>query len=146
MSLVSRIAGTVAIVTSGIVLLPTAGIALGYIRRQGLELTHVLPLLPPVVAIAAVLLAARIPPRIRGAGRGAIVGLAWGATLYVAISAVYLFGQYRLISRDGTAFWGLLFVPAVWVWPPVVLGSIVLGACAHLVARHVNRIRRGGDA
>ena len=145
MSLVSRSAGILAIVASGIVLLPSAGIALGYIRRQGLELTHVLPLLPPVVAIAAVLLVARIPPRIRGAGRGAIVGLAWGATLYVAISAAYLFGQYGLISRDGTAFWGLLIVPAVWVWPPVVLGSTALGILAQLVARHV-RIRRGGDA
>jgi hypothetical protein len=145
MSLVSRSAGTLAIVASGIVLLPSVGIALGYIRRQGLELTHVLPLLPPVVAIAAVLLVARIPPRIRGAGRGAIVGLAWGATLYVAISAVYLFGQYGLISRDGTAFWGLMIVPAVWVWPPVVLGSIALGILAQLVAQH-GRIRRGGDA
>jgi hypothetical protein len=145
MSRVSRSAGTLAIVASGIVLLPTAGIALGYIRRQGLELTHVLPLLPPVVAIAAVLLVARIPPRIRGAGRGAIVGLAWGATLYVGISAVYVFGQYELISRDGTAFWGLLVVPAVWVWPLVVVGSIALGICAQLVARHI-RITRGGDA
>jgi tetratricopeptide (TPR) repeat protein len=72
MSLVSRSAGTLAIVASGIVLLPTAGIALGYIRRQGLELTHVLPLLPPVVAIAAVLLVARIPPRIRAAAVRAV--------------------------------------------------------------------------
>ena len=145
MSLASRTAGTLAIVASGIVLVPTAGIALGYIRRQGLELTYVLPLLPPVVAIAAILLVARMPPHIRGAGRGAVVGLASGATLYVAFSAVYLFGQYGLISRDGTAFWGLLIVPAVWVWPPVVLGSIGLGICAQLVARHL-RIRRGGDA
>ena len=145
MSLASRTAGTLAIVASGIVLVPTAGIALGYIRRQGLELTYVLPLLPPVVAIAAVLLVARMPPHIRGAGRGAVVGLASGATLYVAFSGVYLFGQYGLISRDGTAFWGLLIVPAVWVWPPVVLGSIALGVCIQLVARRVTT-RRDGDA
>jgi hypothetical protein len=145
MSRASRTAGTLAIVASGIVLLPTAGIALGYIRRQGLELTYVLPLLPPVVAITAVVLLARMPPHIRGVGRGAVVGLASGATLYVALSAVYVFGQHGLISRDGTAFWGLLIVPAVWVWPPLTLGGIALGVCAQLVARRVTT-RRGGDA
>ena len=145
MSLVSRAAGTLAIVASGIVLLSTAGIVLRYFRQQGLELTHVLPLLPPVVAIAAVLVVARMPRHIRGAGRGAAVGLAAGATLYVAFSAIYLFGQYGLISRDGTAFWGLLIVPAAWLWPPVLLASIVLGVCAQSIARHV-RARRGGDA
>jgi hypothetical protein len=139
MSLASRTAGTLAIVASGIVLLATAGIALGYIRRQGLEFTYVLPLLPPVAAITAVLSAARMPPRIKGAGRGAVVGLASGATLYVAFSAVYLFGQYGLISRDGTAFWALLIVPVVWVWPPLALGGIALGVCARLVARRRRR-------
>src|SRR3970040_697931 len=145
MSLVSRAAGTLAIVASGIVLLSTAVIALRYFRQQGLQLTHVLPLLPPVVAIAAVLVAARLPRHIRGARRGAAVGLATGATLYVAFSAIYLFGQYGLISRDGTAFWALLIVPAAWVWPPVVLGGIALGVCAQLVARRITT-RRDGDA
>ena len=145
MSLVSRAAGTLAIVANGIVLLSTAGIALRYFRQQSLELTHLLPLLPPVVAIAAVLVVARMPRHSRGAGRGAAVGLAAGATLYVAFSAIYLFGQYGLISRDGTAFWGLLIVPAAWLWPPVLLVSIVLGVCAQSIARHV-RARRGGDA
>ncbi len=74
-----------------------------------------------------------------------MVGLASGATLYVALSAVYLLGQYRLISRDGTAFWALLIVPTVWVWPPLALGSIALGACAQMVAKRVTT-RRGGDA
>ena len=145
MSLVSRAAGTLAIVANGIVLLSTAGIALRYFRQQSLELTHLLPLLPPVVAIAAVLVVARMPRHSRGAGRGAAVGLAAGATLYVAFSAIYLFGQYGLISRDGTAFWGLLIVPAAWLWPPVLLVSIVLGVCAQSIARYV-RARRGGDA
>jgi hypothetical protein len=132
-----RAAGALAIAVSGIVLVPTAGIALHYIRKQGFESMQLLPLLPPVVAIAAVLLVARMPRSIDGAIRGGAVGLATGATLYVGLSAIYLFGQYGVISRDGTAFWGLVVLPAVWVWPPVVLASIVLGACTQSVARHI---------
>jgi len=141
----ARAVGTLAIVGSGIVLLLTVGVALHYVRQGGLEWTLVFPFLPPVVAIVAVLLVARIPPHVDGPRRGAVLGLAASATLYVALSAVYLFGQYRLISRDGTAFWGLVFIPAVWVWPPVLFAGLLLGACAQSIARHV-RTRRGGNA
>lgn len=141
MRLAARTTSTLAIVANAIVLLPTAAIAVGYIRRQGLELTHVLALLPPVAAIAIVLLVARTPPR--SIGRGAAIGLASAATLYVSLSAIYIFGQYRLISRDGTAFWALVIVPAAWVWPPVLLVGTALGAFAQLLALRVRR--RGGE-
>jgi hypothetical protein len=106
-------------------------------------LTHVLALLPPAAAIAAVVLVARTPPR--GIARGAAIGLASAATLYVCLSAIYVFGQYRLISRDGTAFWALVIVPAAWVWPPVLVVGAAVGALAQLLALRARR-RGSGDA
>ena len=73
------------------------------------------------------------------------MGLASAATLYVSLSAIYIFGQYRLISQDGTAFWALVIVPAAWVWPPVLLVGTALGAFAQLLALRVRR-RGGGHA
>ena len=142
MSLVGRIARVVGVVGNAVVLVTIAGVALRYTRRQGIEVELVMPLLPPVVAIVAILVAARqaaCSGRIR---RGALVGLAAGATLYVAVSAAYLFGSYEVISRDGTAYWSLVLIPAVWVWPPVLVGSTLLGALAQFVA---TRSRRQGD-
>jgi len=145
MSLVGRIARVVGVVGNAVVLVTTAGIALRYIRRQGVEVELVVPLLPPVVAIVAILVAVR---KAAGSGRirrGALVGLASGATLYVALSAAYLFGQYEVISRDGTAYWGLVFIPAVWVWPPALVGGTLLGGLAQFVATRSSK-RRGDDA
>jgi len=145
MKLAGRIASTLGGVGSGVVLVTTAVIASRYIRRQGLEVHSVVPILPPVVAIVAILVVVRMRLPTTSIRRGAFVGLASGATLYVALSAVYLLGQYELISRDGTAWWGLMFVPAVWVWPPVVLGSTVLGALVQFVTTSVRK-PRGSDA
>jgi hypothetical protein len=143
MRLAARTTSALAIAASAIVFVPTAAIAVGYIRRHGLELTHVLALLPPAAAIAAVVLVARTPPR--GIARGAAIGLASAATLYVCLSAIYVFGQYRLISRDGTAFWALVIVPAAWVWPPVLVVGAAVGALAQLLALRARR-RGSGDA
>jgi hypothetical protein len=137
MRLAARTACSLAIVANAIVFLPTAAIAVKYVRRHGLELTYVLALLPPPAAIAAVLLVGRTPPR--GIGRGAAIGLASAATLYVSLSAIYIFGQYGLLSRDGTAFWALVIIPAAWVWPPVLLVGAALGAVAQALALRVRR-------
>jgi hypothetical protein len=100
MRLAARTTSTLAIVANAIVLLQTAAIAVGYIRRQGLELTHVLALLPPVAAIAIVLLVARTPPR--SIGRGAAIGLASAATLYVSLGDLHLWAvQIDLPGRNG---------------------------------------------
>jgi hypothetical protein len=59
--------------------------------------------------------------------RGFLMGVAGVSSVYILIPAVNLVRQYGLISADGTAYWGLLAIPAFWLWVPATAAGAVAG-------------------
>ncbi|HWE16328.1 MAG TPA: hypothetical protein VG758_03995, partial [Hyphomicrobiaceae bacterium] len=43
--------------------------------------------------------------------------------------------QYRLIAADGTAYWGLLAMPTLWLWLPATAVAAVAGIAMEAVRR-----------
>jgi len=105
-------------------------IAKGYIRRQGFEIGLLVPLVPPAVTVF--LLVFMIRTSLRGLPRRIVAGLTFGCVLYLLVPILFLSTNYYLIREDGTAFWGLLVIPAVWLWPLVLVGSATVFAAIHL--------------
>jgi hypothetical protein len=113
----------------------------GHVRKRGSMgglgdwLILLLPVLPPVVTILSWAGVRRVPHS-RTLTRGFLVGVASVSSVYLLIPAGQLTWQYRLIAADGTAYWGLLAIPAFWLWLPAT-------AVAAFVATAVAAVRGG---
>ena len=125
------IASIVALLTMGVVV-PLGFITHAYIVRPrqvenfGDWFSILFPLLPATITLCLCALLWRLH-------KGMIArGIVWGAliasTLYLVHQAFILRGNYDLIKADGTAHWGLLELPVVWIALPAVLIGISIGA------------------
>jgi len=121
-----------------VMFLVVGGIAWGYIRRPN-QVANTedwfMVLLPSVAcALAITVSIAMLFPRGRNAAvRGAVHGLFVAMQLLLAILASYLLSQGDVIANDGTAFWGLLFLPTVLIGFPMAVAGIAIGAVVTLV-------------
>lgn len=92
------------------------------------------PLLPPLVVIAGT----AAMNRIRACGhlsRGLLTGVVVASGLYLSLPMFYLVTQSEVIAGDGTAFWGLLFLPVVIGWLPLTAVGMLAGAGIGAVLR-----------
>jgi hypothetical protein len=94
-----------------------------------------LPVFPPVVTILS-WAGVRWAPRPWTLIRGFLVGVAGVSSVYILIPAVYLAWQYRLIAADGTAYWGLLAMPAFWLWLPATAMAALTGSAVAALRRN----------
>jgi len=51
-----------------------------------------------------------------------------GCVAYMALQAQILAKNFTLISRDGTAHWGMLQMPVVFFALPLIVGAMGIGA------------------
>jgi hypothetical protein len=142
MNVATRSATVGVMLIGGAVFAVIASIATGSVHRQGFEAGFIVPLLPPATTVLLLIVVTRAHPR--GVLGGALVGATVGSALYLIVPVFYLIENYSLIKNDGTAFWGLLIVPAVWFWPAAVLAGVPLGVATYAVLRAVGKrqIRR----
>jgi hypothetical protein len=73
--------------------------------------------------------------------RGLVTGVVVASGLYLIVPAFYLATQFEVIAGDGTAFWGLVFVPVVIIWLPLTAVGILTGASIGAVVR----VKRGNE-
>ena len=78
--------------------------------------------------------------------RGFLMGVASVSSVYILIPSAYLAWQYSLISADGTAYWGLLAMPAFWLWLPATATAAVGGIAFAAISRRYRGARKRGDA
>lgn len=133
MNLAARSATVGVLLASGAVFAVVASIAVGYVRRQGFDVEFMVPLVPPAATVCLVVIATRT--RFSGAPGRALWGLTLACTLYLMAPTIVLMRHYRLIARDGTAYWALLILPVVWVWPVVLLGGVIIAVGTRSVLR-----------
>ncbi len=91
-----------------------------------------LPVVAPLIAAAANVAALRAK---RGSPtvRGMLYGFTAGANLLVAILTLYLVLDFQLIAHDGTAHWGMMFLPCLLVGVPAVLLGTLIGGTIGLL-------------
>ena len=129
---IGRLAAGGAVFVSLIMLLCLGLVIGGYAMKRGSIggrddwLIFLLPVFPPVVTILswAGVRWVRHPHTLI---RGFLLGVASVSSAYILIPAAYLVWQYGLIAADGTAYWGLLAIPAFWLWLPAATLAAVVG-------------------
>lgn len=80
------------------------------------------PLIPPLVTVLG-WSAARWGARPGTRMHGFLTTIAGVSGAYSMLAAVYLVWHYDMVSADGTAYWGLLAIPAVWLWLPATVAA-----------------------
>ena len=132
MKAAGRIAVGLAVFVSLVMLLCLSLVIAGYVRKPGpIGGTNdwfilLLPVLPPLVTTVG-WAAAMWVSRPGTLMRGLLMGVASVSSVYILIPSAYLAWQYSLISADGTAYWGLLAMPAFWLWLPATATGAVGG-------------------
>ncbi|MBX3415571.1 MAG: hypothetical protein KF708_23000 [Pirellulales bacterium] len=63
--------------------------------------------------------------------------------IQLVVMAAYLSSHYHLIAHDGTAYWGLMFIPCLLVGAPLLFAALMVGGSADII-RAVRR--RKSDA
>lgn len=91
-----------------------------------------LPVLPPVIALSCSLLLWRRPKR-EPIEECLELGACVSSGAYMMLQIWLLATQFTLISRDGTAYWGLLQLPALYVALPLLLFGLGTGAVVGLI-------------
>ena len=71
--------------------------------------------------------------------RAVLWGVFIGINGVVVIMAFNLFSRHQLITADGTAFWGLLFVPCFWIGLPSVIVGALSGWITGLILHRKGR-------
>ncbi len=142
MKAVGRVAVRLAVSVSLLMLLCLSLLVTGYVRRPGTMdgaddwLILLLPVFPPLVTIVG-WAATRWGSRPGTLMRGFLMGVAGVSSVYIVIPAVFLARQYGLISTDGTAYWGLLAIPAFWLWLPATAVGAVAGIAIAALSRRL---------
>ena len=150
MKAVGRLAVRLAVFVSLVMLLSLSLVIAGYVRKAGAMggagnwLILLLPVLPPLVTIIG-WRAARVS-RPGTLMRGFLIGVAGVSSAYILIPAVYLAWQYSLISTDGTAYWGLLAMPAFWLWLPATTMATAVGITVAAVCARYRAVQKSGES
>ena len=119
---------------SGPVLVATSIIAFGYWRmpNQVNNIGDWIILLPPVIAPAvSILLAVTFLSHrvINKKANGIFVGALIGNSIYLLIPALQLVFQFNLLAMDGTAYWGVLMMPVIFIGSPLLIIGASIGWC-----------------
>ena len=151
MKAAGRIAVGLAVFVSLVMLLCLSLVIAGHVRKRGsIGGTNdwfilLLPVLPPLVASAG-WAAAMWVSRPGTLMRGFLMGVASVSSVYILIPSAYLAWQYSLISADGTAYWGLLAMPAFWLWLPATATAAVGGIAFAAISTRYRGARKRGDS
>ncbi|MGI6303094.1 MAG: hypothetical protein ACOX52_18830 [Verrucomicrobiota bacterium] len=115
------------------VMIPTVIITHGYIVRPhqveslGDWIQVLLPIAPPVVALLSVILLWKSGKR-QPVGKGIAWAVFCASSAYMLFQGFTLSTHYTLISQDGTAHWGMLQLPAIWIGLPLIAITIGIGS------------------
>lgn len=144
MSATIRVASVVSMMGGIVVAVAVTVIGAGHVLRSkgGVDdWPHWLaPLVPPLVVIVGISTLNRI--RARGYfARGLLAGVVVASGLYLIVPMFYLATQCELIAGDGTAFWGLVFIPVVIIWLPLTAVGMLTGAGIGAVLR----VKKAGE-
>jgi hypothetical protein len=151
MKAVGRLAVVAAVCVSLVMLLCLSLVIAGYMRKPGSIsgaddwVTFLLPVLPPLVTVGGWMTAWQVssPGTLM---RGFLMGIAGVSSVYIMIPAVHLGWQYGLISADGTAYWGLLAVPAFWLWLPATTMGAVGGIAVAAISSRLRASWKRGNS
>jgi hypothetical protein len=92
------------------------------------------PLLPPLTVTVGIIATNGIKAR-RRVTREFLAGIVVTSSLYLVVPLFYLATQFGVIARDATAFWALIFMPVVWIWLPLMVAGMLVGAGVATVLR-----------
>lgn len=131
--------------TAAFVLCSTASVASGYPSRQFGDWLFLLPLIAPIfaAAIAAGVFFLRTSSRVWS---GCLWGAFAGANVLLIHQALRLTLQNELLRRDGTAYWGLLSMPAFYGGLGAMGVGAVLGLSAGFMVQRKELRRAEQDA
>jgi len=131
-----------------LVLLLGLGIVVaGQVRRPGTVggvddwFILLVPLIPPVLTVLG-WSAARWGARPGTRMRSFLTTVAGVSGAYSFIAAVYLVWHYDMVSADGTAYWGLLAMPAVWLWLPATMAAAAVSVIVTTIGARQHGARR----
>ena len=99
-------------------------------------------LFPVFLPLLSAFISIRLYPDFNGkhpVRRAILWGVFAGINGVVVIMAFNLFSRYQLITADGTAFWGLVFVPCFWIGLPSVIVGALLGWITGLILNRKNK-------
>lgn len=145
-----RIGVGLAVLVSLVMLLCLSLVIAGHVRKRGSIggsndwVILLLPVLPPLATSAG--WAAMWASRPGTLMRGLLVGIASVSTVYILIPSAYLAWQYSLIAADGTAYWALLAIPAVWLWLPATATAAVGGLVFAAISTRYRGSRKRPDS
>ena len=122
----------ISILLSGLVFIVCAIMAIGYWRRPdqvknfGDWITLLTPIAAPLVGfiLGVAVLRCKFQNPLT---KGCVVGAFYGATLYMFVPAILILKQYSLIAQDGTAYWGILMLPVLFLGLPLLIIGAVIG-------------------
>jgi hypothetical protein len=111
-----------------------AACLLGFGNGPGDWLITGLPLvMPAICALLSGLLF--LTPGIHPVRRGLLRGAFVGGNGFLVLLSFSLFTRFDLISQDGTAYWGLLSLPCLFVGLPTLFIGGLVGLIAGLITK-----------
>jgi hypothetical protein len=122
----------ISILLSGSVLIVCSIMAIGYWRRPdqvkniGDWITLLTPIAVPLVGLILGFVVLRCKFR-NPLTKGCVVGAFYGATLYMFVPTLQILNQFSLIAQDGTAYWGMLMLPALFLGFPLIFSGMIIG-------------------
>lgn len=126
---IKMIQKTISIITIIFALAVTIGTATIVIERWSIPVQRDLddvvpPLLFPLLAAGIGLISAML--KTSTPIKDVFLGACIGCILYLIVPGLGLLFQYNLIRQDGTAFWGILTIPSIYLGIPCpIIGSIL---------------------
>ena len=115
----------------------------GFSGSPGDRLIIASPLVAPVICILLSLLLYPTPRAVHPVRRGLLWGSFVGANAFLILLAVSVLPRVNLISQDGTAYWGLLFLPGLWIGIPFLSIGTLIGLIAGVIVnknRHKDQL------
>jgi len=97
-----------------------------------------LPVVPAVVVFAGFFLGSRSWAAEKTFS-WVLAGVLGASVLYLGVPLYFLATRFNLLVQDGTAFWGLAFIPTLYVWLPGALIGALTGAAISTVIRGRNK-------
>lgn len=94
-----------------------------------------LPLIVPVICAVLSLLLFPTPRASHPVWRGMLWGAFVGGNAFLCLLALSVLPRLDLISRDGTAYWGLASIPCFWIGLPALVLGAGVGSLAGLIVK-----------
>jgi hypothetical protein len=117
---------------SGVVFVATSIIAFGYwgmpnqVKNIGDWIILLIPIIAPTVSLLLgfVILSNRV---INKTIYGLFVGALIGISIYMLIPALQIVFKFNTIAKDGTAYWGIMMMPVIYIAIPLLLVGGIVG-------------------